>query len=392
MKAKIYRFATLLFSSFLMFSCASESVPLRTENKILSFTITKGHLSKNFDISGNSITGKVESKFELNDINLKVLISEGAVISPDPSTIKSITGSFTLAVKAENGDEKKYEVTINREPSIENSILEFNIKDKNLLTNVEINEQTGIITKRLPEFVDLKNLNINLKFSKYASISPEPGTIKDYSSPVIYTVKSESGVEKVYQVKFTHMDTDRFESCSEANAWKWFGGDDRTNAPDILPYDRNIGTGQAIVFDKDFVPSTFSIHLREGFKYSGANTDYRQDVVLKLIIRDASDKFIASTTANVLGNFSGGFVPFNLERLNVFLEAKKTYVFYWYLVNGEALGVVASSSGNNNDGSGFCFNSGYAGESKKSANNTLENVNVWYKHNWHFNIEIKGKE
>ncbi|MEA9415128.1 hypothetical protein [Flavobacterium sp. PL02] len=394
MKTKIYRFTTLLLISFIVFSCASEekTVPLSAENKILSFSITKGDVSKQFDVLEGSVTGKVASDFELNDIKISVSIPKGATISPDPSIIKSITGPFNLTVTAENGDKKAYEISIKRELGVDNFILESSINTQYFVTSPKIDGETGMITKRLPEFIDLKNLSIDLKYSKYATITPDPKTVKDYSSPVSFTVKSESGVEKVYQVKVEHMNINKFESCTEANATKWFGGDDRTDAPDTLPYDRNVGTGQAIVLSKDLVPSVFSIHLKEGFYYFKANTEYNKPVVIKLIIRDENQKTIGYTTTTVSGQFKGGFIPFDLKGLNLFLEAGKTYSFYWYLVDGTSLGITASSSGNTKSGSGFCFSTGYSGQSKVSKNNTLEDSSVWYKHDWHFNIQLEGKE
>ncbi|KIC02508.1 hypothetical protein OA88_08745 [Flavobacterium sp. JRM] len=396
MKTKIYRFTTLLLISFIVFSCASEekTVPLSAENKILSFSITKGDVSKQFDVLEGSVTGKVASDFELNDIKISVSIPKGATVSPDPSIIKSITGPFNLTVTAENGDKKAYEISIKRELGVDNFILESSINTQYFVTSPKIDGETGMITKRLPEFIDLKNLSIDLKYSKYATITPDPKTIKDYSSPVSFTVKSESGVEKVYQVKLEHMDINKFESCSEANATKWFGGDDRINKDYdwLVPYERNVGTGQAIVLNKDLTPSVFSIHLDRGFSYSQNNTEYNRPVVLKLIIRDENQKTIGVKTTSVSGQFNGGFVPFDLNGLNLFLEAGKTYNFYWYLVDGTLLGINTGSSANTKSGTGFCFSTGYSGESKLSENNTLEDLSVWYKHEWHFNIQLEGKE
>lgn len=392
MKTKFYLFATSIFILLSILSCSTEEKPLSTENTILSFAIIKGSISKEFNILENSIIGKVNSDFELDQINLAVSIPEGATISPNPNTITSISGPLTFIVTAENGDKRTYDVSIKRELSIENSLLELSINTPYFSTSPKIDEQNNSITQRLPEFTDLKNLSINVKYSKYASISPDPSTIKDYSSPVNFTVKSESGKDRTYKVTFEHMTINRFESCSEMNATKWFGGDNRTNVPDILPYDRNVGTGQAIVLNKDLTPTTFSIHLSDGFIYSETGQQYNKVVTLKLIIIDEEGKKLATTTTDVIGTFNGGFIPFDLEKQNLFLEANKTYIFYWYLVNGESLGITAGSSGNTKDGTGFCFNSGYSGESKISKNSSLEDLSSWYKHGWHFNIELKGKE
>ena len=392
MKTKLLRFTTFLFITFLMVSCASDEV-LSPDNKIISFTVTKGQLSKQFDITETLISGKVDTDFELNDLSLTVIIAEGATISPDPATIKSITGPFSLTVTAANGDQKVYKIEINREPGTGNSLLEFNINTSNFLTNATIDEKTGIITKRLPEFVDLENLTVDSKISKYASITPDPKTIKDYSSPVSFTVKSESGVEKVYQVKLEYMNVSRFRSCTDANAYKWFGGDNRMSAgSDFMPYDRNVATGQVIIVEKDLVPSSFNILLDEGFYYYEGRQEYNKPVVLKLIIRDVNLNVIATTTTSVSGQFDGGFIPFDLQKLNLFLEANKTYIFYWYLVDGEKLGITSGSPGDTTSGSGFCYNTGYSGQSRISANTNIEDLKVLYKHEWHFNIELEGKE
>lgn len=390
MKTKIYQF-TLLFFSLLMFSCASEE-SLSSENTIQSFSITKESIKKEFTIGESSITGKVESTFELTDITIAISIPKGAKISPDPTTIKSISGPLAFAVTAENGEIKNYTVDINREPSTDNFILELNVKTLNLSFSADIDKETGLITRRIPEINDLKNLNVEVKFSKHATITPDPKTIKDYSSPVNFTVKSESGVEKVYQVKLQHMDISISRSCSEANAWKWFGGDDRTNAPDILAYDRNVGTGQTVIVDKNLVPSTFRIHLQEGFVYYEGREKYNKPVTLKLIVKDANRNILATTTTGVSESFNGGFIPFDLQALNLYLEANKKYSFYWYLVDGEKLGIYAASSANTKAGDGFCFTSGYSGESRISKKNSLEDSNVWFDHDWHFNIELEGKE
>ncbi|MBL0736540.1 DUF5018 domain-containing protein [Flavobacterium sp. GN10] len=391
MKTKVNLFKVIFFISLLMASCVAE-VSLSNENTIQSLTITKGGITKEFSIVENSISGIVESTFELEDINLNVSIPKGATINPDPATIKSINGPLTFVVTAENGDVKNYNVDIKREPSTDNFILEVNVKTPNLLLSADIDNEKGLITKRIPESNDLKDLNVEIKFSKYATIIPDPKTIRDYSEPVNFTVTSESGVEKSYQVKFEHMNFTVSRSCSETNASKWFGGDNRTNAPDLLAFDRNVGTGQTVIVDKNLVPSAFSINLLEGFAYYDGKQKYNKPVTLKLIIKDASFNVLATTTTIVPEYFDGGLVPFDLQKLNLYLEAKKAYSFYWYLVDGEKLGVSSASSGDINAGSGFCYNSGYSGESRISRNNSLENASVWYKHEWHFNIALEGKE
>lgn len=393
MKNKIIISIIFVFT-ILFLSCEVElNMPLKlsSENKILSFTINKDGYSKNFNISENLITGKVENSITLEDIILDLSISEKATISPDPSIITSINDDLTFVVTAENGNKRTYKISIEKELSNDNLILDFEIN--NPVLNIKADIKGEKITKRVPEFVDISNTNAIVSFSKLATITPNPESVTDYSNPVNFTVTSQSGIDRVYTVVIEHMDEDFSKSCSEINAWKWFGGDNRTNAPDIKPYNRNVGTGQAIKLDKDLYPTVFKINLDAEFRYDEGFTSYKKEVTLKLNIRNSSDTIIASTTTNVPSSFNGGFISFDIESFNLFFNANETYVFQWYLVDGAKLGVNSSSSGNNkNTGSGFCFGKSYFGESHVDKNTSLEDSENWYEHGWSFSIGLEGKE
>ncbi len=395
MKLKNYFKILILSLITIIYSCENDNdaIELSSENRILSFELSKNSYSKAFNISENSVDGTVDSNIELTGINLNIAISEKASITPSPSSITAITGPFTFTVIAENGDERIYNVSINRELSAENSILDFRINDNNFSTFATINNDNNTITQRLPQTVSLSNLDVSITFSERATITPSIDNLIDFSEPVSLTVTSESGIERTYIVNIAHMDEIFSKTCSEMNAWKWFGGDNRTTAPDIDPYDRNMGTGQTIILDNDLNPSNFSIHLREGFRFDEDDSPYNQDVELKLNIRNSEGNIIADTTTTVFGNFNGGFITFDLANKNLFLESNTVYIFQWYLVNGATLGITAGSSGNTDEEStGFCFNGGYNGQSNLRDNTNLEDINVWGQHPWNFNIVLEGNE
>ena len=114
---------------------------------------------------------------------------------------------------------------------------------------------------------------------------------------------------------------------------------------------------------------------------------------LKLNIRNANGEILIATKTNVSDSFNGGMITFDLENENLFLENNTKYIFQWYLINGELLGVSSGSSANSTEGrSGFCFNGGYAGQSKLSNSNSLEEFSVWFEHEWNFNIILNGKQ
>lgn len=116
-------------------------------------------------------------------------------------------------------------------------------------------------------------------------------------------------------------------------------------------------------------------------------------MLLKLNIRKANGVTFAETTTELPGTFRGGWVYFNLDKLELYLQADETYIFTWHLINGGALGVNTGSLGNQDEDSHDCNASGYTGQSRLAFDTNLDDWGVlWYNHAWHFNFRISGKE
>ena len=62
------------------------------------------------------------------------------------------------------------------------------------------------------------------------------------------------------------------------------------------------------------------------------------------------------------------------------------------MVNGEELGIVGGSTGNQNAHSGECDGIGLSGTSKMLLENHLDEWDTWHEHPWHFNFRLEGKE
>ncbi|WP_440120175.1 DUF5018 domain-containing protein [Tenacibaculum sp. Ill] len=364
---------------------------LSDEKEIISFFIRKDSFTQEFEILENSITGFTPSYIELSDIELEITISDNATISPDPKSITKIDKLLTFIVTAENSTTKTYNIDIRRELSKKNDIISFKIKTTDQTLEASIDNIENKITKKLPTFLNLSNLTTEVNISEKASISPLPIDITDYSSPVNFTVKAENGVEKTYTVTLEHISNSFSNTCNQSNASKWFGGDSRTNAPDISPYDRNVGTGQSVLFQNDTELSSFSIKLESGFKHHETGAPHNETVKLNLDIRNTRGEIISSTITELDSTFLGGWVDFDLSDLQLFFEANTEYIFTWYLIDGANLGVDTGSSAYIDSGNGFCFGQGYSGQSNISLNNNLKNWNTWIKHEWYFNIKLQGK-
>tara|TARA_R110002072_G_scaffold174802_11_gene330458 strand:+ start:318 stop:1490 length:1173 start_codon:yes stop_codon:yes gene_type:complete len=386
-------FIKVIFLSLvgIQISCSDDN--LSSENRIVSFKLTKDTYTQDFNVSENSIEGTVESYIDLTGINLDILISDKSTITPNPNTITSITEPFTFTVTAENGNERIYTVSINRELSDAHSILEFKINTEYFSTLATIDSENGTIRQKIPEFIDLTNLDVSITISDKASLNIDESELFDFSLPISLIVTSESGLKKTYVIEIMHMDQNFSQTCDEMNASKWFGGDNRTTVPDILPFDRNVGTGQTLIFENDFSPTFFGIHLLNGFRYFEGDIPYNEILELKLNIKNVNGSILSTVNTIVPANFSGGFITFDLTNQYIFFEENTPYIFQWYLIDGELLGVTSSSPGNNDDAlTGFCFNGGYSGQSKVSENSTLDDAGVWFEHSWNFNIKIDGKQ
>lgn len=366
---------------------------LSSDNFITSFKLKKEDFSFEPDISSESIVGIVPSHILLEDISLEVEISESASIDPDPSTIVSISDTFAFSVTAENGDVREYQVDISRELSSENAIISFVAVSS--LNSILVDEvEDGVLFKRLPPFIDLGNMEVEVQISDFASITPNPSEVSDFTVPIVFTVTAENGNEKTYEVGFETMTNDFEVRCDDSNASKWFGGDDRVN-PDFPfgPYDRNVGTGQSIKFSHERNPEVFGVLFSHGFSYSQAGGYYDQDLEVKLNIRDETGIILTNTSVIIPPSFRGGWVYFDLKDLEVLLKADTTYLFTWQLVNGGELGVNTGSYGDNmNSGPEACSGIGFSGESRVAFETNLDTWNLWFEHPWHFNISMSGKE
>ncbi|WP_062057111.1 DUF5018 domain-containing protein [Aquimarina longa] len=369
-----------------------EEVILSDDNFITLVKLTSGDFSKDFKIKDKKVSGVVPYTVNDLEVALAITISDKATITPDPSTISSIKDPINFTVTAENGEKSNYVIDIKRELSPEKAVTSFQIKTSFFETNVDIDQESGIIKKRVLPKISLTSLTPMITISDKATISPDPKTISDYTNPVVFTVTAENGESKEYKVDLQLMDKDFSVQCDIRNASKWFGGDDRVvpEYPEIGP--RNVGTGQTIKVKKDTYPIKFGFFLTDPFRSSQTGALYSKNLELRLDIRNVDGVIEKTLKKNVSGPFNGGWIDFDLSSANVFLKGGESYNFTWYLVKGEELGISSGTSGNNNVDSGLCGATGWSGTSKEKLKTSLEDWDVWYDHPWHFNFRLEGKQ
>ncbi|KZS38117.1 hypothetical protein AWE51_18910 [Aquimarina aggregata] len=397
MKTKIknvFKIAVLMLL-IINISCEGEGT-LSNENEIISFSLTAGDFTKDFETNNDVIEGVVPYTIDGSNISLRITISEKATIAPDPSAITTIDGIANFVVIAEDGTKREYVVDIERELSPENTIVSFEVKTSLFETNADIDNETGTINQRVLPGTVLTDIETTIEVSNGATITPDPKTIFDYSSPVAFTVTAENGETKEYLVTLALMDEDFSDGCQISDFSKWFGGDDRDPDPSFPGAfkPRNVGAGQAIIVDKDLYPTKFGIFLSGPFLSSKNNTVYIEDLELNLDIREEDGSIIKSARVTIKAPFDGGRVDFDVSSLSLILKEKRKYYFTWYLLDGERLGVNTGSQGRNIDDTslGFCGNGGFCGTSRKEENSSLENWEIWEFWGVNFNFRLEGKQ
>jgi hypothetical protein len=388
--------AVLQFSSCVYEPADQGDASLRSQdNLILSFEVVQGTYAAFMEVNTITVSGTVEEGIDLSDISLNITVSDNASISPDPSTITSITGPFQFTVTSQEGLSRIYTVDISNAapagPSDDNFITSFNIVTPTMTIPADIDDVSGRITQGIPATMDLSNLSVAGTISDDASISVAISSISDFSMPVTYTVTSESGIDRVYEVEITHLNTLFTETCDTGSVSKWFGGYDFVSSSTAIPFDRNVGTGQTLLLEADTMPLSFSIYLDGGFRYYDADVPYDQPLDIKLNIRNEDGVVLGSTIATVDPSYNGGAIEFDLSNLDLLLQAGTPYRFQWFVVNGAAAGVMTRSKADNSRGrSGFCFQGGFSGQSFISEGTQLEQDEIWVVHPWNFNIAFSG--
>lgn len=211
MKNNLFYLVLVMATIILYVSCSKDDggekepdTQMSNAKQIISFlfsaetneTLT-GNINGNINQNDRTIAVTLPHGTNINALTPDVEVSAAASYSPEGA--QNFTNPVTYTVTAEDGTVAEYMVTVVVEPGDEAQILSFHFLAENndaLTDDVELNidEDTRIITVTLPKETEesvLTALVPVIVISEGASINNEGE--QDFSSPVIYTVTSESG-------------------------------------------------------------------------------------------------------------------------------------------------------------------------------------------------------
>lgn len=91
-------------------------------------------------------------------------------------------------------------------PSSNADIVRFRIyQNQNIYFDAAIDDEANTIQVAIPEGIDLSAIRPEVLISEGATVTPASGDLQNFTTPVEYTVVSESGENtKVYTVTVTH--------------------------------------------------------------------------------------------------------------------------------------------------------------------------------------------
>ena len=184
-------------------SCSKDDVK-SSEAKILSFSI-KG-LTENFSInSDKTVTTKVDSDKDLNNLTAVFTISEGATLFVSTKVQSSgyskndFNSSVVYTVKAEDGTQSNYTVSINKD----GKILNYKIVE---LPNASFTIEDLKISAKVPHGTNLSNLTAlftltdNAQLYVGGTLQVSEKTKNSFTQPLEYSLKDGSGETKAYIV------------------------------------------------------------------------------------------------------------------------------------------------------------------------------------------------
>ncbi len=165
---------------------------LSNETDILSFELSEQTGTATIDASNHTIGIEVTNGTGLTALEPTIGVSAGASISPESGLVQDFSSAVTYTVTAEDGlTIQDWIVTVTEAPSNETDILSFEISEQTGIATIDASNHT--ISIEVTNVADLTVLEPTIGVSAGASISPESGSVRDFSTAVTYTVTAEDG-------------------------------------------------------------------------------------------------------------------------------------------------------------------------------------------------------
>lgn len=191
---------TLLVSAILL-GC-EKSDNKSSDNSISNITLANNSviLEKKLDQENKQIIIVVKDDTDCTKLTPIVEIPSGATVNPEPNTEVDFTNSpVKFTVTAEDGKQMIYDIIVIEEKSNIALITEFKFSSLKIVGSIDNNNSR--VTLYVNPGSDISNIKPTIKVTEFASVTPESGSVQDFSEPVKYKVISPCGkIDKEYTV------------------------------------------------------------------------------------------------------------------------------------------------------------------------------------------------
>ncbi|MDR0420021.1 MAG: DUF5018 domain-containing protein, partial [Prevotellaceae bacterium] len=183
-------------------SATFTTLSLSSDAEILTFVIPDQIGSSIIDADEATVTVIMPAGTDVRNLVPVITVSNYASILPLSGAAQDFTNIVEYTVTAQDGTVKVWNVSVifpAPPPSNENLIISFTLPGQTEMTLIDNDTRTVIAP--MPVGISLVDLIPSIHISFGATISPSANTMRDFSSPVTYTVTSESGISALWLVK-----------------------------------------------------------------------------------------------------------------------------------------------------------------------------------------------
>lgn len=204
-------FPLLVLMAFLLNGCAQIDSTFTTKsssNQMTSLYATFANGTGGFSPTtsapyGDSITFQIPWYYpdgtyttsKLDSLFITASLPNDAIMTP-AFGLANLTSSKKYSLQAQNGAIQHYIITAIRKKSSAALIKSFKLNEANIDAIIVNNRVVIPYTS-----ADLTHQTATVSLSYYASISPDPTTVHDYTNPVQYTVTADDGTQVIYTVQ-----------------------------------------------------------------------------------------------------------------------------------------------------------------------------------------------
>lgn len=211
MKKHYFNFMLVLLMASILVACAKIDAKFAADSDANTLTTvrvtfadgTGGFSPTEGEPYGDEITIEIPWYYpegSYNETSLDSLFITGTIPNSSYMSpafgLNDLSSSRAFTLTAQNGDQRTYTIGAVRKRSSSAEILSFQLNEAGISAVVVNNRVIIPFTG-----ADVSSQTATVELSYYATISPDPSTVRDYSEPVVYTVTADDGTESIYTVE-----------------------------------------------------------------------------------------------------------------------------------------------------------------------------------------------